>query len=444
MKRIAGVWVLLATLGGCVTTETGSGPSCGGGNGTTAATIPGVQGPWGQPVPMMTPAPSGYTLTEAQARSMMNRSVPLDQVLAAKATSGKKGSGIIQASAWGGAPAGPACGPGGCGGPTLAGGVGCGPGGSANVMTTPPGMPLGPIGAGVIPPGAVAAVGALPAGMPGPFPTQRTSVRFASPAGMKVSWYAAGPDGRPGFEANELRVPGRYNFSQAAIYRLKLSDIPNRGQMVLYPTLEVVPANCKTATFLAHSSVPVVFTDEDFDQVASGSYVVKVIYLPDPQFQDVATIGPNEISSARLAPGVDPIAEALRRGSILVIIRVGNIDLEAPNTPAMDAPNMYQFKGAMPPGGMQPPMGPMNATPQPGMLPGSIVPPAAGGPAVPGVPSAKASQDTRVQQASYTTPATGTAELAAKAPAKSTGTAAKASGSRSWWWPFGSKVSDKK
>ncbi len=35
---------------------------------------------------------------------------------------------------------------------------------------------------------------------------------------------------------------------------------------------------------------------------------------------------------------MDPINEAQRRGSILLVIRMGNIDLEAPNTPAMEAP----------------------------------------------------------------------------------------------------------
>ena len=80
--------------------------------------------------------------------------------------------------------------------------------------------------------------------------------------------------------------------------------------MDLYPTLEVVPATAKTAAYLAHSSVPVSFTDEDFEQVLAGNFLVKVIYLPDPAFQDLAAVaGPAEVISTRLEPGVDPIAE---------------------------------------------------------------------------------------------------------------------------------------
>ena len=116
-------------------------------------------------------------------------------------------------------------------------------------------------------------------------------MRFTGPNGMRIAWFAPTPDGRAGFGPQYLEAPGRYNFLQAAIYRLKLSDIPNRPGVELYPTLEVVPGNAKTATFLAHSAVPVTFTEEDFNQVAAGNYLVKVIYLPDPQFQDLADDG---------------------------------------------------------------------------------------------------------------------------------------------------------
>ena len=61
-----------------------------------------------------------------------------------------------------------------------------------------------------------------------------------------------------------------------------------------------------------------------FEQAAAHNFVVKVIYLPDPQYQDLAATGPDEVVSSRLEPGVDPIVEAKRRGSILAIIRLGN------------------------------------------------------------------------------------------------------------------------
>jgi hypothetical protein len=238
----------------------------------------------------------------------------------------------------------------------------------------PPGLPEQPLAPGMgVPPGVVAGVGALtsPLGAGGhgnggmPVQAQRTEVAFVGPQGMQISWYT------PGGFAGALTAPARYNFLQGAIYRLKLSRLPNRPGMELYPTLEVVPANAKTVAFLAHSAVPVAFTNEDLDQVAAGNFLIKVIYLPDPAFQDIAATGPDEIVSTRLEPGVDPIAEAARRGSVLMVVRVGNINLELPNTPAMNAPSMYAPQGVPP------------VMPGHGMLPGMLP----GMPGMPGMPA---------------------------------------------------------
>jgi hypothetical protein len=198
---------------------------------------------------------------------------------------------------------------------------------------------------------------------------------------MQIAWFAPSPDGRNGFTPTQVDVPGRYNFVQGGIYRLKLSNLPGRPAIDLYPTLQVMPANVRTATFLAHSTVPVAFTEEDFEQVAAGNFVVKVVYLPDPQFQDLAVAGPDEVVSTRLEPGVDPIAEATRRGSVLAVIRMGNIDLEAPNTPSLQAPPGAPFQGMplmTPPGAVPPGMMPPGG---PGMpLPPGAIPPGAGAP----------------------------------------------------------------
>jgi len=91
-----------------------------------------------------------------------------------------------------------------------------------------------------------------------------------------------------------------------------------------------------------------------------------VIYLPDPQFQDVAVAGPDEVVSTRLDPGVDPVAEARRRGTVLLVIRMGNIDLEAPNTPHMEAPNPYMappMPRTVPPNGRPLPTAPRGPMP---------------------------------------------------------------------------------
>jgi hypothetical protein len=282
-------------------------------------------------------------------------------------------------------------------------------------------LPIQPVVMGMQAPpsGAVAmAGGGMGGGMgcpPSGYPSRRTQVRFAAPTGMKVSWFAGAPSGAA-LAPTHIDVPGRYNFLQAAVYRLKLSDLPGRPGVELYPTLEVVPSNARTDAFLAHSSVPVVFTEEDLEQVAAGHFLVKVIYLPDPQYQDLATTGPDEVVSTRLDPGVNPIEEAHRRGNILVIIRLGNTDLELANTPAMDAP--MQRPGMMP---TRPMMG------APG---GSMVPPPNGMAPVSRLPEASSNGQTGalISPISAVTPA----QLASQ-PADSSSTPSKKA--NRWWSP---------
>ena len=160
-----------------------------------------------------------------------------------------------------------------------------------------------------------------------PMIPQVSQIVFGSPDGMQVQWDVTAPGA---FDSEPLVVPGRYNFPQGAIYRLKLSNIPNRPGVELYPTLEIGPATPRTEAYLAHNAIPAQFTEEDFDQVQSGNFVTKVIYLPDAEFQELALAGVETLVSTRLDPGLDPIVEADRRGSIMAIIRIGNKDLEIP------------------------------------------------------------------------------------------------------------------
>jgi hypothetical protein len=152
-----------------------------------------------------------------------------------------------------------------------------------------------------------------------------SQIGFTAPEGMRIRWDVSA-NGM--FDSEPLVVPGRYNFPQGAIYRLKLTDIPGYPGVELYPTLEVAPTVPRTEAYIAHNFIPFQLTDDDFKQVLSGNFVTKVIYLPDPEYQELALAGVETLVSTRLDPGVDPIVEADRRGSILAIIRLGNKDLQ--------------------------------------------------------------------------------------------------------------------
>jgi hypothetical protein len=329
MKRTATTLILLAGFGGGCVSPAGPGPkneqpSTGGfGTVTRPQAIPGVQGPGGEPVAM---SARGNVTPAAGYASVSDKSSGVQQALYKPgATSAVLPGGYMTS------------------------------GSSSNIQqvgyhgpTAPPNTGIMPV-PGMGPPGAVAAVGSIGPGMQQAPTNQRSSILFTGLAGMKITWQT--PGGGFNDEASGLTAPKAYNFMQGQVYRLRLSQIlPNFPGRTFYPTLEVVPANPKTITFLAHSSVPVSFTNEDFDQVVAGNLVVKVIYLPDRDFQDLAALpGVDEIVSTRLEAGADPIAEAQRRGSILAIIRLGNIDLENRSSPAMTAPPAGFM---VPPGGM--------------------------------------------------------------------------------------------
>ncbi len=252
--------------------------------------------------------------------------------------------------------------PPGMGGPGM-GGPGMGGPGMGG-MGMPPGM--GGPGMGPMGPGGYA-------GQPlGPrFTTSRTQIRFASPLNMKVVWQTSDDGINVRFGDTPLMVPDRYNFAQGQIFRLKLYDIQKREGAELYPTLEVYPGSAKTDAYLAHNAVPLEFTDEDFEQVAGGNMVTKVIYLPDAKYQELAIAGVETLVSTRLDPGVDPVKEAHRRGSILAVVRMGSVDLEPAHSPPLlptgpagmgpqgmgmqqGRPQMAKPPASMPMGGAQP------------------------------------------------------------------------------------------
>jgi hypothetical protein len=377
MKRTATTLALLAGFGGgCATPDGMTGKNTGEpkyGTVTRSKEIPGVQGPTGEPVGMV----------PANARGQMPQQPPKAGPTAQQPGTlfGGAMSGVQQAGAVNtGGVVTQAYLPGGYGNKSKvvqASGFGPGEGRPA-----PPNAGILPV-PGMGPPGAVAAVGAITPGMAPPVINQRTSIRFTGPAGMRITWQL--PNGAFNDEATGLTAPKEYNFMQGQVYRLRLTQIlPNFPGRTFYPTLEVVPTNPKTVTFLAHSSVPVTFTNDDFDQAIAGNFVVKVIYLPDPAYQDFVTVaGAEEIVSTRLEPGADPIAEAQRRGSILAIIRLGNIDLENRSSPAMNAPPPGMM---MPPPGFVPPgMVPPGAMP-PGMPPRPVGPVGPGGPGASAIP----------------------------------------------------------
>ena len=187
-----------------------------------------------------------------------------------------------------------------------------------------PGPMMGAEGPGPMMVGMPAPPMAAPMG-PAMRPMGPTSqVNFIGLESLTINWDEKAPGT---FDSEPLVCPGTHDFAQGNIYRMKLSNIPGREGKELYPTLEIAPTMARTQAFLAHNSIPIEFTDNDFDQVLSGNFITKVVYLPNPEYQGLAMAGVGTLVNTQLEPGVDPIVEASNRGAILAVIRMGNKDL---------------------------------------------------------------------------------------------------------------------
>ncbi len=207
-------------------------------------------------------------------------------------------------------------------------------------MMVRPGPMVGGPGPGVMGPMATGGVMQASAQCPAPpqfafapmpsMETRTSQIRFLGPEGMSIGWQIGA-----GFAESQLMAPASYNFPQAATYRLKLEKIPGREMAPIYPTLHVYPSHPTTEAYLAHNPIPIRINDEDLDQVSTSNFVTKVIYLPDAKYQELAVAGVTELVSTRLPLGQDPILEADRRGTILAVLRMGNLDLEMPGQPGL-------------------------------------------------------------------------------------------------------------
>jgi hypothetical protein len=189
--------------------------------------------------------------------------------------------------------------------------------GCHKVNNLPPSKTLFEPGPGVGGPGP----GVLLSSLPAQTPFGNSEIGFVGPAGMRIGFDTSGSGT---FDSQPLIAPSRQQFRQGGIYRLKLTNIPGHEGEEYFPTLEVGPVTPRTEAYLDHCAIPVQLIPEDFGQVQSGNFVTKVIYLPDPDHQKLALAAIETLVSTRLAPGVDPIKEADRRGSILAILRIGN------------------------------------------------------------------------------------------------------------------------
>ena len=231
------------------------------------------------------------------------------------------------------------------------------------ISTAPAANPTGHPGGGVLPvpgmgpPGAVAAVGALPIpakyhnpGAPA-VPAPLVAAKFLAPKGVRVTAFPGSPFARI------YDVPTVMGLRPGYVYRFELANLPYNPGKVLYPEVEVrgtlVP---RPGMKYMDYPIPLLFTPLDIERALNGALITKVVYLEDPEKAipaEVPADSPIEIAEDTESAAVKAATE---NGRLMAIVRLGNrvpsqTELQ---TVAVDGtilfPGEQQLKGpAMPP-----------------------------------------------------------------------------------------------
>ncbi len=128
-----------------------------------------------------------------------------------------------------------------------------------------------------------------------------------------------------------------------AVYRFRITSIPNYEGEELYPTIEVIDRTYPPESLAARFPIPVNLDMTDIQEALNGRLVTRVIYLEDPM--NAAPIPETPLSSRVMdIPGhQDPVNVADQLGKPVAIIRIGS--LAPPSSPAL----MPQFFLGYPP-----------------------------------------------------------------------------------------------
>ena len=111
------------------------------------------------------------------------------------------------------------------------------------------------------------------------------------------------------------------NLTTGQTHGFTLSELPGEHGIQISGSIDLTPVTEQSRSYLSHNAVPIEITHDDIEQCASDKFLTKAVYLPNANHASRALIGIETLVSTRLDAGVDPIAEARRRGKLIAVIR---------------------------------------------------------------------------------------------------------------------------
>ncbi len=191
----------------------------------------------------------------------------------------------------------------------------------APVVSAPAAVPAGTtiIEAPPAAPGAVEA----PAEEAAPkLPDDIQVVRFQGPEGLKVEVLGPAPEVVPVGDGKGLATVG---MKVGVGYKLRVSNFPDRPELEVFPTIEIVghlhrPATIDPGKF----PIRVNFSEDDlFAAAERGRLVTQVVYLEDPEQALPLKTAKDEPPTVMLNPAEEPLKVASALGRVMAIVRIG-------------------------------------------------------------------------------------------------------------------------
>ncbi len=147
-------------------------------------------------------------------------------------------------------------------------------------------------------------------------------VRFQGPEGLKVEVLGPAPEAVPVGDGKGIATVG---LKVGSAYRLRVTDLPDRPGVVLYPIVEIVghlhrPPGIDPAKF----PVRIVFRADDIEDAADrGRLITQVIYLEDPELAVPLKLPKDDPPVVTVSPAEDPFKVARALGRVMAIVRIG-------------------------------------------------------------------------------------------------------------------------
>jgi hypothetical protein len=152
----------------------------------------------------------------------------------------------------------------------------------------------------------------------GPLPGYFQPVEIQAPAGVQISFAADGQ-----FQAPQP-APARAGMLIGAVYRFQVTNIPRREGFEVFPTVEVINRMYPPQGLAEHFPIPVQLTQEELEQALDGNFVLRVIFLENPNLALPVQSDPQRQLVYDVLGTEDPLEVADRLGRPMAILRIGS------------------------------------------------------------------------------------------------------------------------